>query len=69
MNFKRNTPRKLSDEMSKEYTINPGNIAIKFSALEDRIIRVTDKVTDKLDKTSINIVSYPRIKLLGFLLH
>ena len=43
--------------MSKEYTINPGDITIKFSALEDRIVRVTDKVTDKLDKTSINILN------------
>lgn len=48
MNFKRNTPRKLSDEMSKEYTINPGDIMIKFSAPEDRIVRVTDKERDIL---------------------
>lgn len=54
MNFKRNTPRKLSDEMSKEYTINPGDITIKFSALEDRIVRVTDKVTDKLNLLAID---------------
>lgn len=30
-----------------EYTINPGDIMIKFTAPEDRVIRVTDKVTDK----------------------
>ncbi len=31
-----------------EYTINPGDIMIKFTAPEDRIIRVTVKVTDKV---------------------
>ena len=36
-----------------EYTINPGDIMIKFSAPEDRVIRsvtgrVTEKVTDKV---------------------
>lgn len=33
-----------------EYTINPGDIMIKFTAPKDRIIRVTDKVTDKEQK-------------------
>lgn len=33
-----------------EYTINPGDIMIKFTAPEDRIIQVTDKVTDKAGK-------------------
>ena len=36
-----------------EYTINPGDIMIKFTAPEDRVIRsvtgrVTEKVTDKV---------------------
>ena len=48
-----------------EYTINPGDIMIKFTAPEDRIIRsvtnqvtekVTDTVTDTLDKTSLKIL-------------
>ena len=30
-----------------EYTINPGDIMIKFTAPVDRVIRVTVKVTDK----------------------
>ena len=46
-----------------EYTINPGDIMIKFTAPEDRLIRsvtsrvtekVTDKVTDTLDETSLS---------------
>ena len=49
-----------------EYTINPGDIMIKFSAPEDRVIRsvtgrvtekVTDKVTDTLDETSLKILN------------
>ena len=40
-----------------EYTINPGDIMIKFTAPEDRVIhsvtgRVAEKVTDTLDETS-----------------
>ena len=31
-----------------EYTINPGDIMIKFTASEDRIIRVTDKEQELL---------------------
>ena len=31
-----------------EYTVNPGDIMIKFTGSEDRIIRVTDRVTDKV---------------------
>lgn len=31
-----------------EYTVNPGDIMIKFTGPEDRIIRVTDRVTDKV---------------------
>lgn len=49
-----------------EYSINPGDIMIKFTAPEDRIIRsvtsqvtdkVTDKVTDTLDETSLRILN------------
>ena len=31
-----------------EYTVNPGDIMIKFTGPEDRIIRVTDKVTNRV---------------------
>lgn len=31
-----------------EYTVNPGDIMIKFTGPEDRIIRVTDKVTNQV---------------------
>ena len=31
-----------------EYTVNPGDIMIKFTDPEDWIVRVTDKVTDKV---------------------
>ena len=31
-----------------EYIINPGDIMIKFTAPEDRVIRVTEKVTDEV---------------------
>lgn len=31
-----------------EYTINPGDIMIKFTAPEDRVIRVTERVTVKV---------------------
>ena len=31
-----------------EYTINPGDIMIKFAAPEDRVIRVTERVTVKV---------------------
>ena len=30
-----------------EYLVNPEDIMVKFTGPEDRIIRVTDKVTDK----------------------
>ena len=49
-----------------EYTINPGDIMIKFTAPEDRVIhsvtgRVAEKVTDTLDENigecNINCVS------------
>lgn len=33
-----------------EYTVHPGDIMIKFSGPEDRIIRVTDKVTDRVSE-------------------
>ena len=49
-----------------EYTINPGDIMIKFTAPEDRVIRsvtgrvtekVTDKMTDTLDEVSLKILN------------
>lgn len=45
-----------------EYAINPGDIMIKFTAPEDRTIRsvtgrVTEKVTDTLDETSLKILN------------
>ena len=37
----------------REYTVNPGDIMIKFTGPEDRIIRVTDRLSEKLsDKLS-----------------
>lgn len=48
------------------YTINPGDIMIKFTAPDDRVIRsvtrkvtdrVTEKVTDNLDEKSIQILA------------
>ena len=33
-----------------EYTVNPGDIMIKFTGPEDRIIRVTDRVSDQLSE-------------------
>lgn len=39
-------------------TINPGDIMIKFTAPDDRVIReVTDRVTDNLDEKSIKILA------------
>ena len=39
-----------------EYTIHPGDIMIKFTAPEDRIIRSTGSLSEKLsDKLSIQI--------------
>ena len=38
-----------------EYTINPGDIMIKFTAPEDKIIRVTDRVTD-LEKKVLELL-------------
>ena len=33
-----------------EYTVNPGDIMIKFTGPEDRIIRVTDRLSDRLSE-------------------
>ena len=33
-----------------EYTVNPGDIMIKFTGPEDRIIRVTDRLSDQLSE-------------------
>ena len=38
-----------------EYIVHPGDIMIKFTAPEDRIIRVTDKVTDQ-EKRLLNFL-------------
>lgn len=42
-----------------EYTINPGDIMIKFTAPEDRVIRVTERVTVKVtDKVTDTLDVY-----------
>ena len=33
-----------------EYTVNPGDIMIKFTGPEERIIRVTDRLSDRLSE-------------------
>lgn len=33
-----------------EYTVNPGDIMIKFTGPENRIIRVTDRLSDQLSE-------------------
>lgn len=38
---------KAEDLPMPEFTVHPGDIMIKFTGLENRIIRVTDRVTDK----------------------
>ena len=51
-----------------EYTVNPGDIMIKFTGPEDRIIRVTDRVTEKVTDQVIDEVSereYEVLKLLN----
>lgn len=45
-----------------EYTINPNDIMIKFTAPEDRVVhsatkQITEKVTETLDETSLEILS------------
>ena len=42
------TALKANNLPMPEYTVNPGDIMIKFTGPEDRIIRVTDKVTEKV---------------------
>ena len=40
-----------------EYTINPGDIMIKFTAPEDKIIRVTDRVTDRVNDNMVKVLN------------
>ena len=50
-----------------EYTVNPGDIMIKFTGPEDRIIRVTDRVNEKVNE-GVNVHVNDRQKeLLTFL--
>ena len=50
-----------------EYTVNPGDIMIKFTGPEDRIIRVTDKVNEKVNE-GVNVHVNDRQKeLLSYL--
>lgn len=42
---------KLNDSVPQpEYTINPGDIMIKFAAPKDRIVKVADRVTENEKK-------------------
>lgn len=50
-----------------EYTVNPGDIMIKFTGPEDRIIRVTDKVTEKVTDQVTDEVSERENELLRLL--
>lgn len=38
-----------------EFTVNPGDIMVKFTALEDRVVRGPDKVTDAEMKKLIQL--------------
>ena len=50
-----------------EYTVNPGDIMIKFTGPEDRIIRVSDKVNEKVNE-GVNVHVNDRQKeLLSYL--
>ena len=50
-----------------EYTVNPGDIMIKFTGPEDRIIRVSDRVNEKVNE-GVNIHVNDRQKeLLSYL--
>ena len=47
-----------------EYTVNSGDIMIKFTGPEDRIIRVTEKVTDQVID-EVSELEYEVLKLLN----
>ena len=51
-----------------EYTVNPGDIMIKFTGPEDRIIRVTDKVTNGVTGEVTNNVTDRERQLLQLLI-
>ena len=40
-----------------EYTLNPGDIMIKFTAPQEHIVRVTDKVTDKVTERERHLLT------------
>lgn len=50
-----------------EYTVNPGDIMIKFTGPEDRIIRVTDKVTNGVTGEVTDKVTDRERQVLQFL--
>ena len=50
-----------------EYTVNPGDIMIKFTGPEDRIIRVTDKVNEKVNERVNVHVNERQRELLSYL--
>lgn len=50
-----------------EYTVNPGDIMIKFTGPEERIIRVTDKVTERVTDQVTDEVTEREYELLKLL--
>ena len=61
------TALKANNLPMPEYTVNPGDIMIKFTGPEDRIIRVTDKVTEKVTDQVTDEVSERENELLRLL--
>ena len=51
-----------------EYIVNPGDIVIKFTGPEDRIIRVTDKVTNGVTGEVINNLTNREKQVLQLLI-
>ncbi|MGI6736022.1 MAG: ATP-binding protein [Anaerovoracaceae bacterium] len=51
-----------------EYTVHPGDIMLKFSAPEDRIVRVNDRVTDQVTSEVTDQLSEREKKVLSLLL-
>lgn len=48
---------KLNDSIPQpEYTINPGDIMIKFAAPKDWIVKVADRVTDRVTENEKKIL-------------
>lgn len=39
-----------------EFTVNPGDVMIKFSAPEDKVVRKSEKVTEKVTEKELNIL-------------